>query len=129
MGIGTSGVTELAPEDDITWSGKQTFSGVVSYGSPVELTIASGVVTATQTYHIIDTQSDDSADDLDTINGGSDGDILILKSADGARDTTLKDGGGNLRLAGDFILAATTDRIMLISDGTNWNEISRSTNA
>ncbi len=77
----------------------------------------------------IDTQSGAGTDELDTITGGIDGDILIIKSAASGRDPTLKDGVDNLVLAGDFTLSDVADRIMLESDGTNWTELSRSDNA
>lgn len=94
-----------------------------------ELTIATGVVTAVGSYHSIDTQNDDATDDLDTINGGNAGDILILRSADNARDPTVKDGTGNILTAGDFALSAIQDKIVLIKVGSNWHELSRSDNA
>ncbi len=103
-------------------------AGFINLGSVVELTVAAGVVTATQTYHQIDTQDNDTTDDLDTINGGTEGDLLILKSANSSRDTTLKDGSGNMNLVGDFILTSVHDRITLLFDGTTWKEISRSNN-
>ncbi len=92
----------------------------IAFGASSELTIASGAVTKTQTYHTIDTESDAAADDLDTINGGSAGDVLIISSADDARVVTLKDMTGNLDLGGDVLLGSTLDRVMLMFNGTNW---------
>jgi len=98
-----------------------------------EYTIAAGVITLTGYDKIrfitVDTQSDDGTDDLDTINGGTIADIIICRSADSARDPTFKDATGNLNIAGDFTLTNTADVIMLIYNGTAWNEISRSDNA
>jgi len=102
--------------------------GFITTAPATELTISSGVVTVTQTNHTIDTEADAATDDLDTINGGAEGNIIILSSENSARDATLKDGVGNLVLAGDFTLATTSDRITLQFDGTNWVETSRSTN-
>ena len=121
--------------DLISTSGKTLTASIerISSGSNLgtgsELTIASGAVTVTQGFHTIDTESDAATDDLDTINGGLTGDVIVLKSAADARDPTLKDGTGNLALAGDFTLSDTDDTIMLIYDGTSWCEISRSDNA
>lgn len=92
------------------------------------LSILSGAVTATNTYHLIETESAAATDDLDTINGGSDGAFLVLRSVAAGRDPTLKDGTGNLVLAGDFTLGDPSDRIMLLHEGGNWVELSRSTN-
>lgn len=100
-------------------------------GSPTELTISGGIITVTQSNHTVDTENDDADDDLDTINGGIDGMLLILRSVDSARDVTLKDGADNLILAGDFTLSHQYDRIELIYDATQsaWTERSRSDNS
>lgn len=93
------------------------------------LTIATGVVTATATVHAVDTEAAAATDDLDTINGLSSGQLLVLRAASGSRTIVAKDGTGNLRLAGDFSLDNADDRLVLISDGTNLLEVSRSDNA
>jgi hypothetical protein len=92
------------------------------------LTIASGVVTATHSRHAIDTEAAAASDDLDTISGGAAGQILIVSAANSSRDVVLKDATGNLVLASDCTLAHVNDRIVLISDGTNWAELCRSIN-
>ena len=99
-------------------------------GPATELTIVSGVITVTGSYHRVDTQSDASTDDLDTISGGNEGDILILGLENSLRDVTLKDSVDNLRLAGDvdFTLTSVLDTIVLFRRPTNWVEISRSSN-
>lgn len=93
-----------------------------------ELTIATGAVTATGNVHTIDTEADAASDDLDTINGTIAGQIVVLSAQNAARTVVLKDGTGNLKLAGDFSLDNTEDRITLISNGTNLFEIARSDN-
>lgn len=96
------------------------------------VTIASGAVEITQAYHRVDTEAGASTDDLDTINGGLIGQLLILRSDNTARDVTVKDGTGNLNIAGDFTLTNNRDVIVLlcINTGTSndWIEISRSDN-
>jgi len=98
--------------------------------SSTELTIASGSITPINMYHSVDTESDAASDDLDTITatGGADieGCILILKSANSARDVVIKHGTGNIILNGaaDRTLGTINDRIMLQYDGTNWVELS-----
>lgn len=94
-------------------------------------TIASGAITVAEySLYSVDTEGGAATDDLDTINGGSyDGQILVLRAANSARDVVLKDGSGNLRLVGDFTLTNSQDRIMLMYDGTNWCELSRSDNS
>lgn len=103
-------------------------TGFLNIGSASELTISSGAVTATKTFHTIDTEGDASTDDLDTINGGVAGHILVLRPASDARTVVLKDGTGNLALAGDFSMDISSDYIVLIYE-TNWTELTRSDNA
>ena len=101
----------------------------IGLDAAVELTISGGVVTKTKSFHTIDTESDDAADSLDTINGGSEGDILIIRAEHTDRTVTVTD-VGNIILAGaaDFIIDSTNDTMMLIYDGANWLELSRSSN-
>lgn len=97
-------------------------------GSFFELTISSGAITVTASAHTVDTQSDAASDDLDTISGGSTGQILIIAAANSARTVVAKDGTGNLKLAGDCTLDNAEDTLTLIFNGTNWLEIARSDN-
>ena len=94
------------------------------------LTIASGAITVTKSFHLVDTEGGAATDDLVTINDAAPiGTILVLNSANSARDVTLKDGTGNLLLAGDFTLATTAQTIMLLKlGGAQWTELSRSAN-
>lgn len=92
------------------------------------LTIATGVVTATHSRHAVDTEAEAGSDDLDTISGGAAGQILIVSAANSSRDVVLKDATGNLKLASDCTLAHVNDKIVLISDGTNFCELCRSIN-
>ena len=102
------------------------------FPSPTELTIASGAVALTGTqkfrFHSIDTEGDAATDDLGTIYGGNAGEILILQAENAARDVVCKD-VANLKLAGDFTMDHTEDKIQLIciSSGV-WHELTRSDN-
>lgn len=86
-------------------------------GPPTELTIASGVITVTQSYHLVDTEADNSTDDLDTILGGVDGMILVLSTASNARDVTLKTGTDNINLGSDVTLVWRRQSIVLLYSG------------
>lgn len=102
-------------------------------GAPTELTLdTDGEITVTQSYHSVDTFEDAGTDDLDTINGGANGMLLVLTSDNAARDTTVKDGTGNIELDGgaDFTLSALRRRIILQYDSriSKWVEWSRSSN-
>ena len=95
-----------------------------------ELTIAGGVITINSSYHNVDTEASAASDDLDTINGGTDGQRLILKANASTRTVVIKDTSGNIQIAGDFSLTNQADFIELIYDvGTSfWYELSRSDN-
>src|SRR3990167_2150517 len=71
-----------------------------------EYTIAGGLITLNGYDQIrvllVDTESDAATDDLDKIDGGVYGDIIICRAADDARSVVFKDAVENLRLAGDF---------------------------
>lgn len=109
----------------------QAYVKGMTLGTTTELTIAAGVVTATPGCFTIDTESNAASDDLDTITAGSgvaEGSFLYLHAENVARVVTLKDGSGNLLLAGDYALSATDRTILLRYDGTNWREVARSVN-
>ncbi len=101
----------------------------IGLDAAIELTISGGVVAKTKAYHKIDTEADGSPDALDTINGGSEGDILVIRAEHTDRTITVTD-DGNITLAGaaDFSMDSTNDTMMLIYDGAKWLELSRSNN-
>lgn len=94
-----------------------------------ELTIAAGVITIASTYdtfYDVDTQSDAATDDLDTINGGEDGEIIIIRAENAARTVVVKHNADNIQLKGaqDCPLVDQTQLLMLRYDGADWVEIS-----
>ena len=95
-----------------------------------DATIATGAVTYSNSYMRLDTESAAASDDLDTVSGGNVGDMLIIQSTANARNVVLKDGTGNLALQGniDFTLDDTSDKIILVKNSTNWEEVSRADN-
>lgn len=97
-------------------------------GVATALTITSGIITKSRSYHKIDTESAAASDDLDTINGGAEGDILVIRATSSSRTVVAKDNTGNLQLAGDCTLDNAEDTLTLIYDGTNWLELARSGN-
>lgn len=101
--------------------------GFLGAGDQTTLTISSGSVTATKSYHTIEGEGG-VADDLVTINGGSSGDILVIRAVSSSFDITAKDGSGNLFLAGDFVMDINTDMLTLMKSGSSWFELSRSNN-
>lgn len=92
---------------------------IIGKGAAVELTINGGSVTATQAYHKIDTAADGATDDLDTIAGVSEGDIVILRAEHTDRTVVLKNGTGNLVLGGDIYLDDVNKHVILICDSAS----------
>ena len=110
--------------------GNITLGGKLNLGSATELTIANGAITITKSFHTVDTESNAESDDLTTINGGAEGDILLLKLQSTTRTVTVKD-NDNLKLAGDFTLSSWQDTIVLMyysTGSTGWIELTRSNN-
>jgi len=107
-----------APEARVIASGKTT------------LTIASGEITVTKSFHQIETEGGAGTDYLDTINGGVDGMILVLMSYSSIHDVILRDSVGNIQIAGDFTLSTRAKTITLIRStiSDEWFELSRSDN-
>ena len=95
-------------------------------------TIASGVITIDSDNNIVyaklDTEGAAATDDLDTINGGFRGQILVLSSTDSGRDVVLKNATGNMRLTGDLTIGDVNDIATLIRAETVWREISFANN-
>jgi hypothetical protein len=92
------------------------------------LTIASGIITvnAQYSFYFVDTEGGASADDLDTINGGITGDVIVLAPVSAARVITLKSATGNLTgLPTDIVLKNTAQRIMLRCSGSVWCAIAQ----
>lgn len=90
----------------------------IALDAAVELTIAAGVVTKTKSYHTIDTAGHIPQDNLDTINGEEDGDVLFLEAEHTDRTVILKHGTGNLQLGGDIYLTGTGQVVALIYNDT-----------
>ena len=97
-----------------------------------ELTISTGSITVSKSRHTVDTEGDASTDDLTSIGGGVDGQMLVLTSADSGRDVVVKS-SGNIATPGltDFTLGNVNDSIMLmyVAAQSKWITISSSNNA
>jgi hypothetical protein len=92
-----------------------------------ELTIATGAVTATRSHHTIDTESDASTDDLDTITATNavDGTLIAILPANTARTIVVKHNTGNIKTtSGEDIELDSTDKYFAaIYFGTTWYEL------
>lgn len=95
----------------------------IALEAAVELTISGDAVAKTKAFHSIDTESDDPEDDLDTITGGAEGEILFLRAEDAARTVILKDGAGANKLdlrGNDIYLTDINQFVILMHNGTEW---------
>lgn len=106
----------------------ETLNSWASAKSAATLNISAGAITADRTAHAVDTEGAASTDDLVTINGGTDGNILVLYPADSARTVVVKDGTGNIQISGDFTMDNAQDTITLIKRGLSWQRLSSSDN-
>lgn len=94
--------------------------------APTELTINAGAITITQSFHKIDTDSDDPTDDLVTINGGAVGRVLVIRPEHDGRSIVVKHGTGNIWLKGkaDLTLDDLEDCLILVyTPGSKWVDL------
>jgi hypothetical protein len=94
----------------------------IALEAAVELTIASGAVAKTYSHHTIDTQAGAATDDLDTISGGAEGEVILIRPASGARAVVLKHNTGNIwsSVAQDLSLVDADSYALLIYSGSKW---------
>jgi hypothetical protein len=106
-------------------------TGFVNFGSFAGCavsfpTIAGGVLAAASGY-VVPAPESGTTDDVDTIDGGFDGAVLIVTGTAG-NALTFRDGTGNLKLGGDRVLDGFDDALMLVRRGSDWIELSFSNN-
>lgn len=104
-------------------AGVTTMVGGANLGVPSTLTIATDTITITSSNHMVDTEAAAATDDLATINGGTDGTLLILGTFSSVRDVTVKNGIGNIFCGSDRVLNTAGDKILLLKRGTQWHMI------
>lgn len=108
-------------------------------GTSTALTISAGVITLNNnsSSYVIDTEGAVATDDLDTINGGQDGQIILIRSTADARNIVLKHATGNIwnpqnnnATTRNITLDIATDFVMLrySSNAAYWIVISSSFN-
>jgi hypothetical protein len=125
---GFNGRPCLAMSDGTSWWVIAHEMGKVAASVP-STTIAAGVITVVNPVDVaVDTEAAAASDDLDTINGTVAGQIIIIRAVDSARTIVLKDGTGNMKLAGDITLDNHEDRAVLRSNGTTLFLLSFSNN-
>jgi len=92
-----------------------------TWGSPVEVTISSGIITVTGSgYFSVDTEGDSATDDLTRIKGLSSGEQVILKAEDNDRTVVVKHGSFlKLNTGADFTMNNVYDRLVLQCVGSD----------
>lgn len=87
-------------------------------GTAPTLTITAGVIAVTNvgSSYLIDTEGAAASDDLDTINGGNDGEIIYIGNVADARNIVLKHNAGNIfnPNLSDITIDVATDLIELV---------------
>ena len=107
-------------------SGTASQKTVLSKGS--NLTIASGVITVTDSFHLVNTEGAASTDDLTTINSSTaatPGQVLALMAADDG-DTVVVKNSSSIVLGGDISLLNDTDLLQLMWTGSKWVILAKS---
>lgn len=101
-------------------NGVQAFD-LMNFGPAEALTISAGAVTLTKS-HITLAGQGAAADDLDTISGGAEGDVVLIRNSTDSYAITLKHATGNLRTATavDIVLSDTNAWAIGVKTATNW---------
>ena len=88
------------------------------------LTIASGQIEVTNSAHKVLNENGDASDDLVTITGGKDGDIIVLSAGTSSQAVTIKtsfSGTDTIQCgASDLVLNSSADRITLEYNTDRW---------
>ncbi len=84
----------------------------------ITLTEGTGMLTTSRSAITVDTQAAAATDDLDTINGGRDGHVLVVRATDDTHTIVLKNGTGNIVCIRDISLSAYTDLALLVYNST-----------
>lgn len=113
----TTPLNELKVHIQNALNGVQAFDAV-TVGIAEALTIAAGVVTATKTHIVVDTEASAATDELDTINSPAEGKIIFLRIANAARTVRVKHNTGNIRTWNGKHLLVDTDNAVVQLTGT-----------
>jgi len=104
-----SASTSLTLTSDVVIDGSLASPGI-EFTAPSELTISGGNVTSTQALHLIDTENDDAADDLNSIIATGYSGVIYVRPVSAARVVTLKHGTGNMELGGSDVVMDSLDK-------------------
>ncbi len=113
--IATDG--ELTVDGDLHAMATLNIGHILRLGTPVNANIQDGVIPFLATRMAVNGENGQS-DELHTITGGNDGDILLLQQRYSSADITLKDATGNInmRKLGEVSLGVQGDSVILLYD-------------
>jgi hypothetical protein len=119
----TSGSDKLILRGDIDSQYHVVCADIIHSRTATELTISSGSITITQDFHTVDTEGDGATDDLTTIVGGFDNQVLTIWPASGSRDIVIPanaspSANGIYNDTVAFTMNIAQDRAQLMFDGT-----------
>jgi hypothetical protein len=101
--------------------------GRFNYVLGADLTLASDTVTITASVHKLIPEGGSGADSLATINGGADGDRLLISCPfGGCTITVVQSGNIHLSTNTDYVLTSLSRYLLLQRTGGLWYEIGRS---
>lgn len=104
-------------------SGATSFNQL-NLGTDTTVNISGGIIAITKSRHLVETEASAASDDVDTITGGVEGDVLMLQCVSASRVVTLKHNTGNIwfRDGADRSLYDVYQTIVLIFDGFKWTD-------
>lgn len=111
-----AGRVEQLPDSDYLNIGK------LNIGPGVVVTAAT-TITIPNSSHILLNNPGGGTVNVDTINGGDPGDILLIRLAPGSGDVRVRKGPGNVFGAANRLLNSQTDILTLLGNGTAWGEV------
>ncbi|MGL5727004.1 MAG: hypothetical protein ACRCYD_04005 [Plesiomonas sp.] len=119
----TLGGTTIARIDPLT--GAVAFKRTTLWPVGAALVVNGGTISVSQNAHVIDAAGSPS---VNTINGGSEGEIVQLQKT-GSGTVTLVEGGNIITPGTSLLLTANSDVVVLVKRGNNWLVQSFSDNA
>lgn len=127
------GTTRMRPQLNVGGGNQIIGSGVYELGTKLmltrgaSLTVAAGAVAVTHGFHVVASTATNVTSDLNTITGGVDGMILVLRCLSATRKVRVVDNAGNIRLhhSGARLLSGFQDKLTLIYDTADakWHEL------
>jgi hypothetical protein len=117
-------------EDSIKVNGDVIVNGIITIDS-VSQTLSTNTITISSSSKStirIDTEGGAAVDTLETISGGNEGDIIIIKTTVSFRQVFVDNEEDNIYIGSDVLLDSNYDRIVLQKDSGDWVALSVQSN-